>query len=114
MSTDAEEKAFITKTKSVLEESAQGLDSEVERRLGQARYRALEVRPRTLRWLVPAGGFAAASVAILAVALWWTQPSRHAPVQGVEDLEILASGENLELFDDLEFYHWLAEQHPGG
>lgn len=114
MSTDAEESAFTATIKSALEESTQGLDSEVERRLHQARYRALEVRPRPLRWLVPASGFAAVSVALLAVTLWWMQPSWHAPVQGVEDFEILASGENLELFDDLDFYHWLAEQHPGG
>jgi len=114
MSTDAEEKAFIAKAKSVLEESAQDLNGEVERRLRQTRYRALEVRPRPFRWLVPASGFAAVSVVALAISLWWAQPSRHAPVQNVEDLEILASGENLELFDDLEFYHWLAEQHPGG
>ena len=112
MSTEAEEKTFITASKAVLDESARDLDPEMATRLRQARYRAMEAKPKPFRWLVPASGFVAASVAILAVALWLFQPPRPVPVEGVEDLEILSSGENLELFDDLEFYHWLAVQNP--
>jgi len=112
VSTDADEKSFIIASKTVLDESVRELDAGVATRLRQARYRALDVKSKPFRWLVPASGFAAVSVAVLAVALWLTQPSRPGPVQGVEDLEILSSGENLELFDDLEFYHWLAVQSP--
>jgi len=113
VSTDPEEKAFLAASKAVLDESARDLEPEVATRLRQARYRALETKSKSLRWLVPASGFAAVSVAIFAAALWLFQPSRIVPVQSVEDLEILSSSENLELFDDLEFYHWLAEQNQG-
>jgi len=108
MSPDAEEKTFIGASKAVLEESAQDLAPAVVAGLRQARYRALEAKSHPFRWLVPASGFAAVSVAIIAATLWLVQPSRSGSVQGVEDIEILASVENLDLFDDLEFYHWLA------
>lgn len=114
MSPDAKENTFISASKAVLDESVRDLGPGVERRLRQARYRALEAKSKPFRWLLPASGFAAVSVAILAGALWLFQPSRPVPVQGVEDIEILSSGENLELFDDLEFYRWLAEQNPAG
>jgi hypothetical protein len=111
---DPQDEAFRAASKALLDERARELDADLAARLRQARYRALEAKPRPFFWLVPAGGLAAACVAVLAVALWWYQPSRPVPVQGVEDLEILGSSENLELFDDLEFYGWLAERDRTG
>jgi hypothetical protein len=100
--------------KALLDESARDLDADILARLRQARDRALAAKPRPFFWLLPAGGLAAACVAVLAVALWWYQPSRPVAVQGLEDLEIISSPENLELFDDLEFYGWLAERDRTG
>ena len=114
MNSDADDKSFLAASKAVLDESVRDLDAEVTTRLRQARYKALDAKPAPFRWLVPASSLAAVSVAVFAIALWLSQPSRPAPVQGVEDLEILSSAENLELFDDLEFYHWLAVQNPAG
>ena len=114
MSTEPKDEAFLAASKALLDESARELDADVAARLRQARYRALEAKPRPFFWLLPASGLAAASVAVLAVALWLYQPARPAPMQGMEDLEILTSKENLELFDDLEFYHWLAERDRMG
>lgn len=118
MSAEPKEQAFLSTSKAILDESARDLSPDVVARLRQARVRALEARPRTFFWLLPASGFAAASVAILAVALWFFQPAKpvpmHGPLQGVEDLEILTAADNLELYDDLEFYHWLAETDRAG
>jgi hypothetical protein len=98
-------------SRAILEESLSDLDHDTLVRLQQARARAVQASPRPLFWLTPASGFAAASLAVLAVVLWWLQPIRPLPGHGVEDLDIIISVENIELFDDLEFYHWLAEQH---
>lgn len=114
MSADPKDEAFLAASKALLDESARALDADITARLRRARYRALEAKSRPFFWLLPAGGLAAASVAVLAVALWIYQPARPAPMQGVEDLEILSSSENLELFDDLEFYGWLAERDRTG
>ena len=63
-------------------------------------------RPWRLLW---AGGLATVSVAALALVLWVKQPAlenHHAPV--LEDMDLVLSAENVELAEDLEFYHWLA------
>lgn len=114
MKTEPQDEGLLAASKALLDESARELDADIAARLRQARCRALEAKPRPFFWLLPAGGLAAACVAVLAVALWVYQPSRPAPMQGVEDLEILSSSENLELFDDLEFYGWLAERDRTG
>ena len=108
------DEAFLASGKALLDESVRDLDADVVARLRQARYRALKAKPRPFFWLLPASGLAAASVAVLAVSLWLYQPARPVPVHSVEDIEILTSAENLELFDDLEFYGWLAERDRTG
>jgi hypothetical protein len=65
-------------------------------------------------WLLPAAGFAvAASLVLAVVTLRPTAPERAAPdVATVEDIEILFAKDDLDLYEDLEFYAWLEEQ-PG-
>jgi len=86
------------------------LDAATARRLQTARSKALENRPQ--RQFVPwAGGLALASVTALAVGLWWQQPQDLlADSSDFEDLELLASTEDMSLYEDLDFYLWLAEQ----
>jgi hypothetical protein len=57
--------------------------------------------------LWPAGGLALASAAVLSWALWFNGPVSHPPAV-LEQLELLSSTENLELYTDLDFYQWLA------
>ena len=99
-----------------LERKARTLfEGSVERRskLTQARNRALdEVRKGAAwrRWIwAPAGGFAIAAVIAVGVVLW---PGRAQPPSpaALEDLEIVADSDTLELLQDVEFYAWLDEQ----
>ena len=51
-----------------------------------------------------------ATVAALTLLLWTKQPvpdHHHSPL--LEDMELVMSAENVELAQDLEFYHWLAD-----
>jgi hypothetical protein len=59
---------------------------------------------------VPAGALAAA--AVLTVVLWsgQTAPPASLGVQSLDDLEIVAGGENFELLENLDFYEWVATQ----
>ena len=98
-------------------ESVQRLDGETRSRLAGARAKAVAAAEssRSARMLqpsqlVPIGGAAAVA---LTVALIW--PGSVAPVGPEEatvlgDLDILLEGENLDLFEDLEFYAWLLQQ----
>ncbi|MFQ5992236.1 MAG: DUF3619 family protein [Nitrospiraceae bacterium] len=109
MNGNEKEERFINAAKAALDRSTEDLDDGVLRRLRGARHRALETPASTAAWAW-ASGLAAASVAVLAVTLWLTQPSATDPLPDLNDVEVLATAENLEFYDDLEFYSWLAER----
>ena len=56
---------------------------------------------------------AATAVAAGLVALLVLTPAAVPPANGLEQLELLADAE-LEVYDNLEFYRWLAEQQRAG
>jgi hypothetical protein len=108
----------------LLDESAQALDAATLSRLNRARQAALMQRPARRRNLVvwlPAG-LAGACALFLAVGVWQARtpmPARPLPVQAAvgsgdsinaNDLELISSGDNLEMVQDLDFYAWLGSQ----
>jgi hypothetical protein len=112
---DSGHEEFEKQARELLEESTQRLDGRVRSRLTQARFAAVEEARRsrhssTWRTWVPAGALAAA--AVLAVVVWNGQPAPPASlgVQSLDDLEIVAGGENFELLENLDFYEWVATQ----
>ena len=107
-----------------LEESVLRVDGRVRSRLNQARQAAVEAasarrRPLFSRFftLVPTAGAAAAAV-LVAMVLWHRAPQLELPgaIEGqkVEDLDLLADGEALDLVQDGDgsgsFYEWAADQ----
>ena len=114
MMPDQDDQAFVSAAKSVLDRSAQELDGETIARLHRTRRHALEARPQRAPWVVWAGGLAAACVALVVGALWWAEPSQTVPVAGLEDIELITSADNLELYEDLDFYRWLADAGSAG
>ena len=110
-----EDERFVARAKQVLEQSVDGIDHPTVLKLQRARLAAREAGPARGWWILRAGGLATASVAALALALWITQPasdSDHASV--LEDFDLVMSAENVELAEDLEFYHWLADDDTTG
>ena len=82
-------------------------------RLRAARMRALERAERPARdWtrFAPAGAFASACI----VALVFMTARPDTPPIGMPEFEMLASGEDLELIEDLDFYEWLDSQDHAG
>ena len=112
---------FQARAKRVFDDSVGRLDGHTRSKLAQARARAQEARSkRSGSWLpqgiglVPAGAFAAA---VLAVILVWQGPFTPSATvdsavvaEAIADLDILLGEEELELFEELEFYAWLQEQ----
>jgi hypothetical protein len=113
---DSGHEAFEKRARELLEESTQRLDGRVRSRLTQARFAAVEEarrarHPFAWRTWVPAGALAAA--AVLAVVLWngqATQPPVASGAPSLDDLEIVAGGENFELLENLDFYEWVSTQ----
>ena len=107
---------FENKARELFENSVERLDAGTRSKLTQARNRALdEVKKGAVRrrWIwAPAGGFALAAVVAVGIVLSSGRtPSQPAPT-ALDDLEIVADQENLDLLQDqdVEFYAWLDEQ----
>ncbi len=95
-----------------LDKSCNALDGQTLSRLNRIRHEALERKQtRGSRMLLPFGGFVTASVLVLAVTLFRPGPEADVSTGAspLEDLEILTSSDSLDLYEDYEFYQWLAE-----
>lgn len=106
---------FVGQAKGVLDRALGEVDHATALRLQQGRLAALDARARRSSWRIWASGLAVASVAALALLLW-TQPAappQHAAVP-LDDFELVTSVENVELAQDLEFFHWLADDDQTG
>jgi hypothetical protein len=103
------EERWLETIRTQLDADARALDAATASKLTQARARAVAERPRArwLRVLVPAFGVAAAFA--LALPLW-----RHAdpapPATNADSFELLVAGDDVALYDDLEFYAWLGAE----
>lgn len=90
------------------------LDELTQARLNAARLRALEQLPKRPPWYrqFAAAGLAAALLLSLLLATSLQQQST-APLMvdsGLEALEIVAAGEDLEMLEDLDFYLWIDDE----
>jgi hypothetical protein len=114
---------FERNARAVLTQSVSRIDARTRSRLNQARQAALAAagaRRRPLSWrsltLMPVTG--AAAVAVLVVLLWHHEPAGiempmpEAQRSTVEDMDLLADNEALELIEgwDGPFYEWAAAQ----
>ncbi len=118
---------FERQLRQALDRRAEGLDAATLSRLRQARERALARWHDTGRWrllgrwlaiwngapgVAPwAAGLAGVTALVVGLAIWHGTGDQGWPMIG-DDLEVLASNEDLMLYQDLDFYLWL-EQEAG-
>jgi hypothetical protein len=109
--TDAE---FVDRVRRALDDGAERLDPGVLSRLNRIRHQAMDAagspEARKTRWgfLKPAGVVAALCL-ILAIGLWGQRGAVPPQWAGPENVEIWAEADEFELYEDLEFYTWLAQ-----
>ena len=108
-----EERRLIAGVRQQLDRSCNALDGQTLSRLNRIRHAALERKAaaRSSRLLLPFGGFVTACLLVLSVSLFAprTAPDAEAVASPLEDIEILTSSDSLDLYEDYEFYQWLAE-----
>jgi hypothetical protein len=110
----SDEQRLVAGIRQQLDRSCNALDGHTLSRLNRIRHAALERKQtRSSRMLLPFGGFVTACVLVLSVTLFKPGsaldsdlPAGTAPL---EDIEILTSSDSLDLYEDYEFYQWLAE-----
>ncbi|WP_455366799.1 hypothetical protein [Kaarinaea lacus] len=113
-----DDQIFLSAAKTTLESSVEQIDDHTQARLAAIRRRAVDTAANKpplassvfSRWFLPVGGLATACAAVLvAVTLWTQEPEQNsAPVAVLEDLNILTGSDELEFYQELEFYEWLA------
>lgn len=97
--------------KQTLDDSVGALDANTLSKIRQIRAQAIEKADtkKQNHWQgILVGGLATTCVMVLAVMMLLNSPTSIEPVP-VDDLELISSSDNLELFEDLEFYEWLEE-----
>lgn len=111
-----QEQDFLESARTKLEASVNALDAHTLSRLHSARSHAVEAAGRqpfwrAPDWLLPLGAVASATlVLVVGSVLWMSNPPDNYAALAPEEREIVASEDNLEIYTDLDFYHWLAQQ----
>jgi hypothetical protein len=125
------EENFLTAVRVSLDDSVSELEPEILFRLEQSRKAALSQlgtaarKPRRpmpeKRWFsfldflspvrlaVPAGTLATVCVLAAAVTLFYRMPDRTGSEVADADILLFASSDEIELYDNLDFYLWLAD-----
>ncbi len=118
MKEDEREETFVRSIVRELDDEIDRLPAAVVGRLRDGRVRAIGVpQGRGGRYLIvprwiTAGGFATAAVLLAAVSIWYGGDRSSTQVRNLDELEFASAQEQLELYEDLDFYRWLADQ-PG-
>ncbi len=116
------DEAVAQRARELFDDSVEGLDAAARSQLNRRRHAALEQAAGGPAWrwdrLVPATGVAAAAVLAVLVVTGNRPDVAPVPTNGVADMEILLEGDELEMFEDLEFYTLLefaadGEAHVG-
>jgi hypothetical protein len=102
------------RARQLFDAGAASLDAHTLSRLNQARHTALDAarKDRVVmpHWLMPAGS-AAAMALVAVVTVQYMRDAPHAEVNtsvnALEDMDIIASNEELDLLQDVDFYDWL-------
>jgi ferric-dicitrate binding protein FerR (iron transport regulator) len=115
-----QEDRFLEKAGQSLRASEDRLDTATLSRLRAARAKAVEAAGERDRgfFRIPgwarAGAFATAAAAVLVFAVWVDPPKQELPVKSVDEFEMALYADNLELYEDMDFYEWLAGTGNGG
>lgn len=110
-----EDARLVTGIRQQLDQSCKALDGHTLSRLNRIRHTALEHKAarKSRALLLPFGGFVTACVLVLSVTLFrpGAVPESAVPAgaSALEDIEILTSADSFDLYEDYEFYQWLAE-----
>ncbi|HEY7638504.1 MAG TPA: hypothetical protein VH814_02180 [Steroidobacteraceae bacterium] len=99
------------KARTLFENSVEQLDARTRSKLTQARNRALDEVKKGAgqrRWIwAPIGGAALAAVAAVVVVSGGLRSGTETGALALEDIDIVADSENLDMLEDVEFYQWL-------
>jgi len=101
---------FLKQAKRVLDDDVATLDPLIAQRLQVARRQALDGATRRHTRGMPQWLSSTVAASVLVAMAWMLIPREADLKTGMEDLELLSSAEDLEFYENLEFYQWLDAQ----
>lgn len=120
---DPRDEEFERRAKALFDAGVNGIDARTRSRLTQARHAAVAERERHRgswfsRYAVPASGFATAALVLMVAfnaGLFSRTPDKQGAVLAMDDMAMLADGEDFDMLEDMDFYSWLEaeEGEPG-
>ena len=109
-----QEQQFLDFVKRTLDQSIEDLDSHTTARLHSTRQTVLSGSSKTISWVQPAWAIAATCIVVFTFTLWESDSPQLTSTLPLENMELLASAEEWDLYEELEFYTWLEENDPTG
>jgi anti-sigma-K factor RskA len=113
MTNETNERQFVARIRAALDQSVEQLNPGVRSRLTRMRHDALarQTGPSSRRWHWRWGAALTAAVTAAALILLLPMNPRDAqsPLAVIDDMEMLASSDPLEIYEDMEFYSWLSD-----
>ena len=117
MNEQDKEKRFIDNVKKALDLDAENLDAGTQSKINRIRHKALDAGERKgfdiRQWFTlpaVAGWAATACLIVLGLTIYLQEPT-NGTTPPLEDIDLLVAEDNLEFYDGLEFYAWLAEEN---
>lgn len=109
-----DEERLVRHGRRLLDDSVECMDATTRARLEGARRRAL-AQTRRPAWPYRRVVVAAAAASILGAAVLFSLPTEiREPDRVLADLDILTTPEQIELYQELEFYEWLEADAASG
>lgn len=112
---ERDQQDFLQRVKATLDTREAELDAHTLRDLRLARHKALATlqKPRRIWQPVALAGLAAILVVVVVTL---QRPQMPAPGTGaaMENMALLSSGDDFDLYENLDFYQWLAQEKHNG
>ena len=110
------DKVLLKQVTARLDEGVEHLDPIIQARLRENRQRAVALAGEKHSWFfavprwVTASGLATAAVITVALSFWWSAPKPPTVTEKpVDEIEVMTAQGRLEMYQDLDFYRWLAD-----
>ncbi len=112
MSSSESEDKLINEIKQELDRSCDRLDGQTLSRLNHIRHQTLEgQRPFFFQERLTMRAVLASCIVVIALSFYFNNPSSpelDIALSDLEDIELLAADEDIDFYEDIEFYQWLS------
>lgn len=100
----------ISQVCDALDASVSRIDAETSQKIIAARKNALKAAPKGISFPKLFTAFATALSIFIVVIIVNTQLDQPLTIDAVEAIELVEAQDTFEIYEDLEFYTWLAEE----